>query len=70
MTRSADQGHSELDFDRDLPTTPEDVEALRSLRPKARYGDLKDLDRMRPPEGLEEREGLRKPFGDWPPFEL
>jgi hypothetical protein len=60
--------HTTLDVD--LPTTPEDVEALRSRRPRARLGDLKNLNQLCPPDWMHEREGLRRPFGDWPPFEL
>ena len=62
--------YPDLDFDRDLPTTPADVAALRALRPQARYSDLRDIDLLNPPKGFREREGLRKPFADWPPFEL
>jgi hypothetical protein len=69
MTKSSDE-YSDLDFDRDLPTTPADVEALRAAGPQARLLDLKDINRLAPPEGFKERSGLRKPFGDWPPFEL
>ncbi len=69
MAKSPD-GTAELDFDRDLPTTPEDVEALRSRRPQARLGDLKNLNKLFPPDWMRERAGLRRPFGDWPPFEL
>jgi hypothetical protein len=69
MAKSSD-GAADLDFDRDLPTTPEDVEALRSRRPRARLGDLKNLNQLCPPDWMHEREGLRRPFGDWPPFEL
>lgn len=69
MTKSADDTPT-LNLERDLPTTLVDVEAIRACRPQARYLDLKDLDRLAPPDGLEERAGLRKPFGDWPPFEL
>ena len=69
MKKSRD-GALDLDFDRDLPTTPEDIEALRARRPKARLGDLKNLNQLAPPDWMREREGLRRPFGDWPPFEL
>ena len=61
---------SKLDFDRDLPTTSADAEALRKARPQARLLDLKNVNRLAPPKGFKERPGLRKPFGDWPPFEL
>jgi hypothetical protein len=69
MTKSHD-GTPDLDFERDLPTTPEDIEALRSRRPQARLGELKNLNQLFPPEWMRERQGLRRPFGDWPPFEL
>jgi len=69
MTKSP-EGTPDLNFDRDLPTTQEDVEALRSRRPQARLGDLKNLNQLFPPEWMRERAGLRRPFGDWPPFEL
>jgi len=69
MPKSTDDG-LELDFDRDLPTTPADIEALRAARPQARLLDLRDVNRLAPPAGFKERPGLRKPFGDWPPFEL
>jgi hypothetical protein len=69
MARSSDHDHT-LDFERDLPTTPADVEALRASRTRAAYSDLRDLERLAPPEGFRERDGLRNPFCDWPPFEL
>ncbi len=69
MPKSGDATQA-LNFDRDLPTTRADVEALRAARPQARYADLRDLRLLAPPEGFKECEGLRKPFGDWPPFEL
>jgi len=57
-------------FDVDLVTTPEDVEALRSRRPRTRLGDLKNLNQLSPPDWIHERQGLRRPSRDWPPFEL
>jgi len=59
-----------LDLERDLPTTEMDVEALRSLRPQARLTDLTKIGDLVPPEWFEERDGVRKVFGDLPPFEL
>lgn len=59
-----------LDFERDLPTTEMDVEALRARRPQARLTDLKNIGDLAPPEWFEEREGVRRVFSDLPPFEL
>ena len=59
-----------LDLERDLPTTEADVEALRRLRPRARLTDLTKIGDLVPPEWFEERDGVRKIFGDLPPFEL
>lgn len=69
MPDSNDRSKS-LDFDRDLPTTEADVEALRARRPKARLTDLTNIRDLIPPEWFEERKGVRKVFGDLPPFEL
>lgn len=59
-----------LDLDRDLPTTAADVEALRARRPQARLTDLTNIRDLAPPKIFEEREGVRKVFGDLPRFEL
>jgi hypothetical protein len=69
MPNSNDRAHA-LDFERDLPTTERDVEAMRARRPKARLTDLANIRDLAPPEWFEEREGVRKVFGDAPPFEL
>ena len=59
-----------LDLDRDLPTTAADVEALRARRPQARLTDLTNIRDLVPPKIFEEREGVRRVFGDLPRFEL
>jgi hypothetical protein len=59
-----------LDFERDQPTTENDVEALRESRPQARLTDLKAIQDLAPPEWFDEREGVRRVFGNLPPFEL
>ena len=69
MSKSS-SGSWELDFDRDLPTTREDIQALRSRRPIARLGDLKNVNRLSPPKWLRALATPRRPFADWPPFEL
>jgi len=69
MPTSNDRGDA-LDLDRDLPTTAADVEALRARRPQARLTDLRNIKDLAPPEWFEERKGLRRVFGNLPPFEL
>lgn len=69
MPSSKDRGDA-LDLERDLPTTEMDVEALRRLRPQARLTDLTKIGDLVPPEWFEEPEGIRRVFGDLPPFEL
>ena len=69
MPKSKDRADA-LDLEHDLPTTEEDVEALRRLRPQARLTDLTKIGDLVPPEWFEERDGVRKVFGDLPPFEL
>jgi hypothetical protein len=59
-----------LDFERDQPTTEMDIEALRECRPPARLTDLRAIQDLAPPDWFEEREGVRRVFGDLPPFEL
>jgi hypothetical protein len=67
---NSDNRAGALDFDRDLPTTEMDIEALRRCRPSARFTNLKNMNELTPPEWFEERKGVRQVFGDLPPFEL
>jgi hypothetical protein len=60
-----------LDLDRDLPTTPEDVRALRDNRPSAWenwWDQLTRLSEQTP--NLEEVRRRRKTFAGCEPFEL
>jgi hypothetical protein len=59
-----------LDLERDLPTTDEDVRALRRLRPKAHLRDLQDLRRLESPSWMRKLAGRRPVFRDGPPFQL
>jgi hypothetical protein len=54
---------------RDLPTTAEDVRALRELRPRIALHDLADWNRLSAgwQFGLPQRSGTAK---GWKPFEL
>jgi hypothetical protein len=60
-----------LDLERDIPTTPEDVAALRRNRPPADPDILRHLDRLRADRlpGAPPRP-RRKTFGGCEPFEL
>jgi len=60
---------SELDLERDLPTTSADVEALRAARRVLPPGDLTQLDRLWPPLPIPFM-SQRKIFPEQPPFEL
>ena len=67
---SSGKASDSFDLDRDLPTTPEDVEALRRLA--VRGGSTEDYLRFLRALGDASPETLRKrrlPVGD-PPFEL
>jgi hypothetical protein len=67
---SSDKASDSFDLDRDLPTTPEDVEALRLLA--VRGGSTEDYLRFLRALGDASPETLRKrrlPIGD-PPLEL
>ncbi len=68
MTSSSQ--HSEaLDLARGLPTTPEDVAALRRAQPRAQWCNRVDLEALRAPPWLA-HEPRRIVFRDAPPFEL
>mgnify|MGYP001048693818 CR=1 FL=1 len=58
-----------LDLERDLPTTPEDVAALRRVQPQARWCESIDLEALRVPDWLVVAP-RRSVFPDAPPFEL
>lgn len=60
-----------LDLEMDLPTTPEDVRALRENRPKAGVNWLEQLQALSdqfPPS--EEKLRKRRTFAGFEPFEL
>jgi hypothetical protein len=60
-----------LDLERDIPTTPEDVRALRENRPRMPenwWDVLTEASQQLP--GVEEALRRRKTFEGWPPFEL
>jgi hypothetical protein len=60
-----------LDFDRDLPTTPEDVQALRENRPKPVENWLEQLTRLSEQiPNVEEIRRKRRTFEGCEPFEL
>ena len=69
MTNSESRSR-ELDLERDLPTTDQDIEALRRHRAEVPFDRLESLDRLNPPSWVSESPDRRKPFGDCPPFEL
>jgi hypothetical protein len=60
-----------LELERDIPTTPEDVEALRRHRPRMpeNWWDVLTAASEQLP-GLEEARRRRRTFAGWPPFEL
>ncbi len=59
-----------LDFERDLATSQEDIEALRAHRPIRSTGDLRNLNRLRSPFPQMEEEPRRRVHPKGPPFEL
>lgn len=60
-----------LDLERDLPTTPEDIRALRENRPQVGDGWFEQLQSLADQFPLsEEAQRKRRTFGDWEPFEL
>jgi hypothetical protein len=64
-------GNNRLNFDRDLPTTPEDIEALRQNRPKAGEDWLDQLTRLSEQiPNAEELRWQRRTFEGREPFEL
>ena len=67
---SSSESDSALDFDRDLPTTQEDIEALRKCRAVSTPLDLRNINRLSPPDFFSVDLSLRPTFGDLPPFEL
>ncbi|MCP4897220.1 MAG: hypothetical protein GY906_09650 [bacterium] len=65
------RNHSdELDLERDLPTTAEDVQALRSARLVPQVTDLKDLNRLDASRYFPSAAQRKTVFKDQPPFEL
>jgi len=59
-----------LDFERDLPTTAEDVRSLRAVRKGDEVGDLRRISRLRNLFPRADQEVSRKTSRDMPPFEL
>jgi hypothetical protein len=60
-----------LDLERDIPTTPEDIRALRENRPKVGEDWLNQLTRVSQQiPNLEEIIGKRRTFEGCEPFEL
>lgn len=60
-----------LDLERDIPTTPEDIRALREHRPRMPenwWDVLTEASEQLP--GVQEALRRRKTFEGWPPFEL
>lgn len=60
-----------LDLERDIPTTPEDVRALRENRPRMPdnwWDVLTEASEQLP--GVQEALRRRKTFEGWEPFEL
>jgi hypothetical protein len=60
-----------LDLERDIPTTPEDIQALRTNRPRMPenwWDVLTEASEQLP--GVQEALRRRKTFEGWPPFEL
>lgn len=60
-----------LDLERDIPTTPEDIRALRENRPRMpeNWWDVLTRASEQLP-GVEEARKRRKTFQGWEPFEL
>lgn len=60
-----------LNLERDIPTTPEDIRALRENRPKPAANWLEQLTKLsRQIPNLEEIRRRRKTFAGCEPFEL
>lgn len=59
-----------LDFERDLPTTPEDIEMLRRLRAPAPHSLLHRLDELAPPDLFGPPPRRRTTSAGFEPFEL
>ena len=60
-----------LDLERDIPTTPEDIQALRENRPRMPenwWDVLTEASEQLP--GVQEARKRRKTFEGWEPFEL
>jgi hypothetical protein len=67
--RSPDQT-GELDLDRDLPTTKEDVDALRKARRMSSLRGLRDINLLDARRYFPDIPRRRTVFPDMPPFEL
>ena len=68
---SNDRSDFLFDIDRDIPTTPEDVVALRKNRPVRGENWLEDLHRLTQQlPGVQEALRRRKTFEGCEPFEL
>lgn len=69
--RSNDRSNFLFDIERDIPTTPEDVIALRENRPVRGESWLEDLHRLTQQlPGVQEALRRRKTFEGCEPFEL
>jgi len=67
---SSKRASEDVDFDRDVPTTAADVEALRRSRPVADPEILQHLDRLRADRLSPKIQPRRSTSKGWEPFEL
>lgn len=67
---SNDPSDSLLDLDRDLPTTPEDIAALRRHRPKPDLPWWEQLQILHDQVPDAAEQARRRPVFSGPPFEL
>ena len=59
-----------VSLETDLPTTKEDVEALRRARPAPRSGLLEHPEWLQPPDWLPPARDRERTSAGWEPFEL
>jgi hypothetical protein len=70
LTDSTKTERRELDLERDVPTTAEDVRVLRRLRGAHNRDALVDVRRLLAPGWTLAAAAARPTFKDCPPFEL